>query len=192
MCSSDLDEQALFDEVQTLRAILREHPDEIGPLQVEVELETPVRPSAKYYARILDESGRVVIENSRMQRALLNATAFPEPREIIQSLGRPTTWRSPGGRTFLLTTARAQWGSPSRGRRTIQLALEVTREETMLARYRGWLGLVLFIGVVASAAAGVSIARNGLKPLQQITRAAQGIERSLRRERNVELRTGIR
>src|SRR5437773_4602638 len=69
--STDLQDQEdrfLVDEISTLRVIISEHPKESEQLRTEVEVESTARPFTKYYARILDESGKVIMETPGMER----------------------------------------------------------------------------------------------------------------------------
>ncbi len=178
------EDRSLVDEITTLRAIIGEHPNEPELLQAEVEVESTVRPFTKYYARILDEAGQVVITQTPGMNAVISSpTVFPPPLHVSESLRRGTKWKGPDGRTYLCTAARAQLGFSRQHRRVIQLALEVTEQEEMLIRYRDWLLVVLAAGVVGSGLVGSGIARRGLRPLQAITEAAQKITAAQLNER---------
>ena len=178
------EDRSLVDEITTLRAIIGEHPNEPELLQAEVEVESTVRPFTKYYARILDEAGQVVITQTPGMNAVISSpTVFPQPLKVSESLRRGTKWKGPDGRTYLCTAARAQVGFSRAQRRVIQLALEVTEQEEMLSRYRDWLLVVLAAGIVGSAVVGSGIARRGLRPLQAITEAAQRITAAQLNER---------
>jgi len=177
------EDRSLVDEITTLRAIIGEHPNAPELLQAEVEVESTVRPFTKYYARILDEAGQVVVQTPGMKTVISSPTIFPEPLKVSESLRRGTTWKGPDGRTYLCTAARAQVGFSRQHRRVIQLALEVTEQEEMLNRYRDWLLVVLVAGVVGSGLVGSGIARRGMRPLQAITEAAQRITAAQLNER---------
>ena len=104
-------------------------------------------------------------------------------REVREAVRPGARWRSAENKTFLLTAARAQLGVPSRNRRLIQFALEVSSEEAMLARYRKRIALVLGLGILGSSIAGIVIARREMRPLAEITRAAQHITATQLNER---------
>src|ERR1051325_3101878 len=53
------DEQFLVDVLETISTILREHPAEVAPLRVEVELEGPARRYAQYFVRVIETKGKV-------------------------------------------------------------------------------------------------------------------------------------
>jgi len=185
------DRQSLADQVETLRLTLRETPDDPEALKREVQSEGAARRFAKYYARILTQEGTVVIQTGDMDR-LAPSNAFPPPVEVSMSPHEGQVWKvpkqmrprkSPDGKYFLLMSAWAEVGAPPKGLRLLQLALDVTQDETVLAQYRRMLVLVLGVGICCSAAAGVLIVRKGMRPLQEITRAAQRITASQLHER---------
>jgi len=174
--STDLHEQEdqmLVDEISTLRVIISEHPNEAEQLRVEVEVESAGRLFTRYYARIMDEAGRVIMQTRDMDTVISSPSVFPPPLKVSESLRRGTKWNAVDGRTYLCTAARAQVGSTRDSRLVIQLALEVTTQEDMLSRYRQWLMVVLAAGVVVSGMVGSGIARRGLRPLRAITDAVQ-------------------
>jgi two-component system heavy metal sensor histidine kinase CusS len=57
----------------------------------------------------------------------------------------------------------------------LQVALDRSREEDLLAVYRQWLWLVLALTGLACAATGYHIARRGIRPVAEITATAQRI-----------------
>jgi len=178
----DQEDQTVVDEITTLRVIISEHPNEEEQLKVEVEVESTARPFTKYYARILDEAGKVLMETPGMSGVITSPTVFPPPLKVSDYLRHGTKWQAADGRTYLCTAARAKRGSGQRIR-VIQLALEVTQQEEMLSRYRQWLAVVLGLGVIVSAAVGSGIAWRGLRPLEAITEAAQRITATQLNER---------
>ena len=165
------------DEIETLRLILRQNPDEknqLRELKEEVELEGAARRNGKYYSRILSDSGRVVLETTGMSN-MFPATAFPPTVDTDRPVEKGQPWRTKRGQTFLLGAARGQQASAGHSGRVVQFALEVTNAEALLGKYRERLALVLLLGLVGSAAAGALIARKELRPLEEITQAAQRI-----------------
>src|SRR5215510_13986132 len=63
----DEEDDFLMDEIETLTAILREHPGDIEPLKVEVDVEGAARRHGRYYARILDSDKRIIIQSSGIE-----------------------------------------------------------------------------------------------------------------------------
>ncbi len=185
------DRQSLADQVEILRLTLRESPDDPEALKREVQTEGAARRFAKYYARVLTAEGRVVIQTEEMDR-LVPPSAFPPPVEASKLPREGRLWKapkearprnSPDGKYFLLMSAWADVGAPAKNKRLLQLALDVTQDEKVLAKYREMLVIVLGIGICCSAAVGMVIVRKGMRPLKEITYAAQRITASQLDER---------
>ena len=185
------DRQSLADQVEILRLTLRESPDDPEALKREVQTEGAARRFAKYYARVLTADGRVVIQTTDMDR-LAPPGAFPPAVEVSRVPREGRLWKtpkgvrprnSPEGKYFLVMSAWAEVGAPPKDRWLLQLALDVTQDEKVLAKYRQMLVLALGIGICCSAAAGMLIVRKGLRPLQEITQTARRITASQLHER---------
>src|SRR5437016_11323333 len=183
--SGDFHEQedsALVDEITTIRNLIAEHPDDDSVLRAEVEEESAVRPFARYYARITEESGAFVMETFGITN-LIPLASFPQPLKASDSLRRGRAWKTADGRTYLCQAARARLGHTKQKVRIIQLALEVSQQEDKLKEYRQRLFKVLLFGVLGSGVVGFLIARRGLRPLHAITEATQRITATQLNER---------
>lgn len=180
------DKQFLADKVHTLQLLLQEHGDNRAPLEQEVQWETVtgnLMPYYTYFSRILAPQGAVVIETPGMAE-VISADVFPAPAAVTKrddlaenSLG----WRTAGGHPYLLLAALA--ATDAGESRVIQMALDVSREDALLTDYQRKLAMVLPLGVLVSATLGALVARRGMRPLQDITRAAQRITASQLHER---------
>jgi len=168
------DNQFLAAKIQVLRVILRERPDKQEALEEEVKWEGASFQFAKYYARILDEEGRTQIETPGMDNILVSSL-FPAPISFIQTPEKGTKWRSNDGRPYLLMAAWAGLGHSRGNQRLVQVALNVSHENALIAEYRRKLAVVLSLGILFSAAVGVAVARKGMRPLEEITKTAQRI-----------------
>jgi two-component system heavy metal sensor histidine kinase CusS len=176
------DNQFLADKVHVLRVILRERPDNRQSLEEEVKWEGSARHFAKYYARVLDEEGSTLIETTGMGD-LITPSLFPPPTGVTEEPRNGLKWTSRGGKSYLLLAAWAELGHASRTQRQLQVALDVSREDALIADYSRKLAIVLLLGIGLSAGAGVSVARRGMRPLKEITKAAQQITATRLHER---------
>ena len=177
------DHHSLADQVETLRLTLKEKPGDPEALKMEVQSEGAARRFAKYYARVLNKEGKVLMETSDMERLLPPPEAFPPPANVGSTPNEGRHWKSPNGKFFLLMAAWAETGAAQEEVRLLQLALDVTQEEVVLAKYRRMLALVLLLGVVCSASLGAFITRRAMRPLREITAAAQHITAAQLHER---------
>ena len=90
------DERFLATQMQSLRILLREYPDDVKTWKAEIERDTRASAStfAKYYVRIADEDGKTIIETPGMPRNTgrpLSRKSGIEPfvRYRLRSLYRP-------------------------------------------------------------------------------------------------------
>ncbi len=155
--------QFLLKEIQLLRTVLLEQPPNLERLADE-QSEGMDLPAGRYYSRILDESGHSLSETPGME-TLPTATQFPVVTEnaVAQKIA--------DGRTLMLMTARSK--SPSQ--QTIQIALDISHEAALLAKYRRNLIGALFFGLLFSTLTAVFVARRGLSPVAEMTRHIEGI-----------------
>ncbi|MCK9395857.1 MAG: heavy metal sensor histidine kinase [Methylobacter sp.] len=155
--------QFLLKEVQLLRTVLLEQPPNLERLADE-QSEGIDLPAGRYYSRILDQSGHNLIETPGME-SLPAATQFP-------ALADDSAVRKiADGRTLMLMTAQ----SKTTPQQTIQIALDISQEASLLAKYRSNLIGSLFFGLLFSTLAAVFVARRGLSPLAEMTRHIEGI-----------------
>lgn len=175
------DENFLANRVHALRTILQEQPEDTKALEREVIEENIGLASYQYYtySRILDESGHTLYETHGMIQET-PATAFPDvsgPAEKTQK------WWSTEGKIYLLIAAQAGPDAAKLPKRQIQVALDVTSEEAQISRFARYLGGVLLIGILASAIIGIVAALRAMRPLANITKAAERITANQLHER---------
>ncbi|MCI0546007.1 MAG: heavy metal sensor histidine kinase [Candidatus Rokubacteria bacterium] len=156
--------------VQTLETILVEHPGDLRLLSVEVETEARLRKRPRYFARVLDGSGRTLIETAGMRDRV------PAPGDPAwPALGAS---RAPSARPWDRFVLHARVPPAPADSHQIQVALDVSSTEQLLTSYRRRVMLVLALGVVASALLAVVIARRAMAPLRRITAAAEQVSAS--------------
>lgn len=169
-------------KILALRLVLNEHADNPSILSSEVELEPSAIQPARYYIRMLDASNRVAVETPGMrQQAPPGAFPPPVPASVVPVTG--TKRKSPAGNILLIMAARSETGVARRGQWTLQVALDVSSDEALLASYRWTFIVVLIAGAVFAGGAGVFIARKGMEPLTEIAVTAHRITASHLHER---------
>lgn len=162
----DDDQRRLADKVQVLQTLLRERAANPASLK-EVEWEWGAREFEQVYVRVLTVGEATLVETPGMA-AMLPANAFAA---VPQTLERATEIRGSNGRTYRAMTA-AGGGSEAA---YIQVAIDLTREQDMLAAYQRRIWLVLSLALALGAFVGHVIARRGVRPLEQIARTARDI-----------------
>ena len=167
-------QQFLEDKIHVVRSILRDHPYDRDELEDEVQSEVVAHKYTKYYVRVLDAAGVTLLETPGMTD-VLPATVFPASARASASLSDGTQWRAPDGRVYHLLTAWAAVGQAGEVQRRLHLGLDVSQKEALLATYRRMLAVVLCVGIVCAAGAARVVARRGMRPLAEITHAAQHV-----------------
>ncbi|MGO9199880.1 MAG: heavy metal sensor histidine kinase [Limisphaerales bacterium] len=177
------DNAFLANRIQECRRLLRDGPQDAPLLAHEIQTEAGASQFIRYFVRLLDERGQIALETPGMS-ALLPASSFPMPIDTHQPPTRGRVWKTATGVPYSLMAARAQT-TDATGPKTLQVALDVTSDEALLAGYRWKLLFVVLSGVVFSCAAGVLVAGKGLRPLQEITQATERITASQLHDRIV-------
>lgn len=179
------DRQLLASKVKVMRLLLAQHASRPEMLESEVVHEASETEGLRYYLRVLDRDGRVLIESPDMAK-VLPASVFAVPASIRSALEDQSIFREVDGRPFLLLSAEAvERGSVARMRQ-LQLGLDVAHNDNLLASYREKLMVVFGFGLVAAALTGVLVARVGMRPLADISVAVQRITASRLDERVAE------
>jgi two-component system, OmpR family, heavy metal sensor histidine kinase CusS len=170
----------LADKLHVVRTLLRERPDDWGGLREEIELESSARRYQQFYIRLLDEN----------RTALLTTPGMAEQLDLSQlaseTQNHPTrTFSMKGayGRSFRVTSAPAQVGLTPTRTDTIEIAIDVSQQEALLARYRHWFWAI-FLGTLAIFPwVGYEIARHGIRSVEEIATTARHISSKNLRER---------
>ena len=178
------DNAFLANEIQECRRLLHERPTDEQLLAHEIQIEATTNQFIKYYVRLLDNQGRILLETPRMAD-VLPVASFPAAIATTEIPTRGTVWKSAAGESHLLMSARVHVNMEGIAPRILHVALDVSTEEALIAGYQRQLLAVVALGIVFSCAVGVFVARQGLQPLKDITRATDRITASQLHERIV-------
>jgi two-component system heavy metal sensor histidine kinase CusS len=139
---------ALTDELKTLRA--GEHTD--------------------YWVRLLDSSGHTMAETPAMSE-LLPSSAFPPP-QTSSFVRNPKDYRTTGQLFSLVATLQEAGGQPL----TIQVAQNRSADEQFTKEFATLLVIVMALGILASAAIAITVAKRGLQPLAEMAHSLKRID----------------
>jgi two-component system, OmpR family, heavy metal sensor histidine kinase CusS len=170
----------LADKLHVLRTMLRERPDDWDALREEIELESAAREYEQFYIRLLDERNTPLLETPGMAEQL-DLAAFA--REAQSRTERATPMKGRHGQDFRITSAAAAVGSPATQSDTIQIAIDVSQKEELLARYRFWFWAILLGMFAIFPLIGYQIARHGIRPVEEMATTARHISSTNLRER---------
>jgi two-component system heavy metal sensor histidine kinase CusS len=170
----------LADKLHVLSTMLRERPDDEDALKEEIELESAARRYQQFYIRLLDANGAPILTTPGMTEQL-------DLRELARRTqsrpGRPVSLTGNGGRAFRAITAAIAVGERSASSDTVQIAVDISQEEELLARYRFWFWASLLITAILFPILGYRIARHGIRPIEEIAGTARRITSTNLRER---------
>ena len=182
---SELDKSTelfLGDKLHVLQTMLRERPGDEDGLREEVELETEARRNERYYIRLLDEHNTPLLTTPGMAQEVDLAQLVRRTR------GRPDVpiaMKGSHGQALRVTTSLAPVGTPSAHNVTIQIAIDVSQKEAFLARFRLGFWIIVLGTLVILPVVGYQIARQGIRPVEEMAATARRISSSHLGERIV-------
>jgi two-component system, OmpR family, heavy metal sensor histidine kinase CusS len=170
----------LADKVNVIRTMLRDRPVDEDALREEVELESAARQYEQFYIRLLDERNIPLMTTPGMSEQL-ELEKFPSPAQT--QLNRTLEMTGRHGQSFRVTTETAPVGSPPTKIDTLQIAINVSQKEELLARYRRWFWAILLGSLAIFPMVGYQIARQGIRPMEAIATTARHITSTNLQER---------
>jgi len=166
------DELTLRDQVRALRQLLQSGRQSADMIRQEAEWAWGTRQSSLVHVRILDAAGGLIAETSGMSDLFRNED-FPAPIDADREPSGAEEHRSAAGKSFQLVAARAR--SKTGDEFIVQVALDETPDQELIAEYRRILVIVLALALVAATIGGYQIARRGIEPVQKITQTVQRV-----------------
>jgi two-component system heavy metal sensor histidine kinase CusS len=170
----------LADKVHVLGTMLRERPDDEDALREEIELESEARRYQQFYIRLLDEHGVPIMTTPGMAGQLDLAELSSRTRGRSE---RSLAMTGRHGQPFRVTSVTVAVGTPPTHSDMVQIAIDVSQEEELLARYRLWFWGILLATSVLFPLVGFRIARHGIRPVEEIATIARRITSTNLRER---------
>lgn len=170
----------LADKLHVLGTLLRERPDDWDALREEIELESAARRYQHFYIRLLDPNNQ----------QLLMTPGMPDELDLLQlegrtknSGGQTISMKGRNGQPFRVASAVLPVGSPVARTDTIQIAIDVSQQEEELSRYRRWFWIILLATGVIFPLVGYQIARQGIRPVEEMAATTRRITSSNMQER---------
>jgi len=170
----------IADKINVLRTMLRDRPDDIDALREEIELESAARRYERFYIRLLDQKDHPLMATPKM------AEQLDLPQFIVlahKRSDRAVAMKGLRGQAFRVTSVEVPVNSSPTDTDTIQIAVDVSQEEALLAHYRNWFGAIMLGAFVIFPVAGYQIARRGIRPVEDMATTARHISSTNLRER---------
>ena len=168
----------LADKVHVLRTMLRDRPDDWDGLREEIELESAARRYQQFYIRLLDERSVPLLTTPGMSDHL----DLQQLTAQTQSHERAVRMKGKNGRLFVVMSATAAVGN-SADIDTVEIAIDASQQEALLARYRDRFWLILLGTLAIFPLAGYQIARRGIRPVKEMAMTARHISSTNLHER---------
>lgn len=167
------DAEFLSDKINSLRTRLMQRPQEQTIFTDEVQAEHGSRAFPHFYLRLLDAGDTTLVETPGMG-ALLASSIFPLPSPVRADDNETIKHWNHDGKSYWVTSA---WvgRAPGGSRQTLQIALDRSSDETLLAEFRRMTLFALGIGLLLSALLGYGVARRGMRPVARMTETVQRI-----------------
>ncbi len=167
------DGELLSDSISAVRREVLKHPADLHETEELIRQSAGDRQIEKYYGRLFD-GDRVVAESPGAAEVMPPPQEFPAPVAADQSFAAVTAATSPNGNPAYLGAALVARG-PGAAPLLYQVALDTRHVEEWLLGYRHTLTWMVSAASLVTALLGWIITRRGLRPLQEITAAAQRI-----------------
>ena len=172
----------LADKVHVLSVMLRDRPGDEDALREEIELESSARRYEQFYILLLDNQHKTLLMTPGMADFL---DLGQLGRETARRPGRSVSMKGRDGRTFRVTSALVPVGTSSSRMDTVQVAIDVSQKEALLARYRFWFCAILLAAFIILPVVGYRIARQGIRPVEEMATTARHISSTNLQERIV-------
>lgn len=165
----------LKDKVNVIRTMLRERPDDGEGLHEEIELESASRRYEQFYICLLDQHGEALLTTPGMA----NQLDLPKLRKLLtEHNGSAIPMAGRNGKSFRVITAAAPVGGSTTDSATIEVAVDVSQQEILLQRFRLWFWVTSAGLLVLFPLVGYQIARQGIRPVEEIAATARRITSS--------------
>lgn len=162
------DNAVLGDKITGLRASLKKSGN-AQALNDELKI-VPAGERAVYWVRVLDEAGKAVAETPGMPE-ILPPDMFPPARPVVGPVSSPRNHHV-RDKLFSLASASEMAGGHTY---VLQIAQDRSSDEDFKKQFAALLAAVLALGIVAAAGVAVTVAKQGLRPLADMTRSLQRV-----------------
>jgi len=163
------------DRIRVYQAIIEHSPDFGYFIMHDIEWEGAFVKYPQYYARLLDDRCRTIIETAHMNE-LIPPENFPDPCVFnIETQKRSRSVKNViNGRTYLLESYWAETVHSAR-RIAIQIAIDITAQENIIKTNQQRMIAIIILGIVFAALYSLIVARRVLSPINQLAETAKKI-----------------
>ncbi|MGA7613610.1 MAG: heavy metal sensor histidine kinase [Thermoanaerobaculia bacterium] len=175
------DQEFIRQKISVLREILSREIQPAPALRPEIDLDPNVHNVTRYWIRIEDARGNVVMQTRGMEMIVPDESVFPRPAPPGVEPSSGILWRDAHGVPYMISTAKA--AGIGEGPYVIRLMLEKADDEEVMKRFGTSLAVVILIGSLLAIPIAVVLVRRGMTPLREIAATVEGISASRLEER---------
>ena len=168
----------LKDKVNVLRTMLRERPEDLDGLHEEVELESASRRYEQFYICLLNQGKPMLMTPGMANELDLSKLASVLTGQDRSQGGPAIPMTGKNGKSFRVIAATAHFGDRSDRLIKIQVAVDVSQKEELLRRFRLWFWVTSAGMLVLFPVVGYRIARQAIRPVEEIAATARRITSS--------------
>jgi len=162
------------DQMNLLAEVLRRDATLTGPDGERIRWEFITVENSDFLLRVLDDRYGVVFETPGLE-SLLPGHVFPTPESDPFRTDSGVRVRHSQGRVYVAASRSVDTGDPVSPRRIVQLAYDGTEEARLLGKYRDQALVAIGLGSSTFVLLAFWVTRRGLRPLEEITLAAQQV-----------------
>lgn len=162
------DDRLLADRARLLQTIIETQPLDMAAIQQEVDEAWQARQNTHIFIRLLAADAALITESPGMDQ-LLAPQVFPQATD---EPGTGTNLKTSSGGSLRVLSVKASVGDAKSKQWMIQLAMDRSQEDEIIADYLWHLSYVLIVALVVCAGVGYKIAQHGIRPLHEITTTA--------------------
>ena len=171
------DRVLLQQKVQVIRNLLSKNSIQSPVLRAEIQWDSLSDILIKFYTRIFDEQGNILLETPGMAD-ILDRKEFPPPSGVDELSKNVWKLKSRDGlRAYRLLATRVAVGA-DRQPVILQLGLDISGEIPHTAYHVKMVAIMIILGSVLATIVGYAIIRSGLRPLRDVTEAIQRVSPS--------------
>lgn len=168
------DAERLSDSVISVQQAVNEDPAGLKEARQLIEGLAGDREVEKYYGRLMDDRGGIIVETPGISSYSPPVQSFPAPAPLDKPVSTVKEGKSPSGEPVFMASALVSRG-PGQGILTYQVVLDIDHIEEMMGKYRRRLLVTVICAAAVAGILGWFITRRSLRPLADIAATAQRV-----------------
>jgi two-component system, OmpR family, heavy metal sensor histidine kinase CusS len=171
------DAERLSDSVLSVRMAVKHDPAGLSEAQQLIVSLAGEREVEKYYGRLIDDKGHVLMETPGMEKVSPPPGRYPAPVGLKDQVTSVKETHSPAGVPVFIAAALVE-RAPGQPPLTYHVVLDIEHVEELMGKYRRRLLITVSSAALITALLGWFITRRSLRPISDIAATAQRVTAS--------------